>query len=309
MEREQLVYLENTDEYYDVKHGISFYSGDVIPDWDEAYSELWLPQATLETYDLLMREGAVTIRGAVGGGKSALIFGNRTVLRTTGTPYVFIDGHYKSTPADVICEAIELAHENNIPVLYDSADYLAGANKKVRSMSLKKHIPRNIAILETLLEFRNQNGLLLMTSHRNTWINDLADDTLLPLWNDLISTTYVHDIDIRLDDVQSRFTLLEKLNLDYEIAAYLATIPENPGFINYLTHSTGDKKRVKQILEGLRTYQILKVLGIDNYEENIHVLEAIQDVVSGQGEEENCWKLLHDFVDSKIYRLLFFTKL
>lgn len=275
----------------------------------DVYNQMWLPDHSIELVNSLQEARAITLVGEVGSGKSALLYGARTVMRAQAIPYTYINGHFKDSPAEEVINVINEAEKKNVTLVYDSADYLAGGSKKVRALPLRTHIPRNLAIMERLLEYRNKGGTLLMTSHTEDWLKDFGHPDLLPTWESLQETTAKQEVKIHLPEYDQRITLLNKMGVNSSIAEYIAQLPDNPDFIDHIANKWGDKKYIKWAQDNLTKYQTLKLLAKDNYGHNEQVLKTINESFKVNTDPTESWDSVLDFIYSKTFVVTFFSKL
>jgi len=280
-----------------------------LPDPKEVYADLWLPEHSGRIVEMLEMHGGVTLIGEVGSGKSALLYGIRRIMQVNGTSYIFINGHFTNSESTEVNEVIDGALNNGMAVIYDSGDYLVGGNKKVRQLSLDKHLVRSLTIMEKLTQFRQEGGKLLLTSHNENWVNDMAHPDLIPAWTELLNYTHKENIAIFLENHAERAALLEKTGLPADISSFIAGLPNNPGFLDHIINTKGDKKYTQWAVERLQRYQTLKLLSKDTHGENEFVLEVVKKTLEGRLPEYESWEAILNFIYSKTYRLLFHTKL
>lgn len=290
-------------------NGVSWFEGGRTSEYDDIYSELWLPNHSQSLLDRLGREGGISLTGTVGAGKSTLLYGARALMRAQGIPYVNINGHYESTTAEQIIEAVDSAEENGMTIICDSADYLvSGRTRKTRSLPLAAYIPRNLAIMQRLIEFRQRGGNLLLSSHHQDWIEDRAHPDLRPTWDELVSYTVPEEVDIVLPSAAERAVLMRKMGVRGPVADFVAQLPEDQGFLDHIANRWGDKRYMEWAQRELSRYDILKLLARDNYEENKPVVEAITGTVDAGRPREESWDAVLQFTYSKTYLLTFFTR-
>lgn len=301
--------VERGREIFHPDNGVSWYEGDEAPDLDIVYSELWLPNHSLTLVDKLDQYGGITLVGTVGAGKSTLFYGAKAIMRAKRIPYLGINGHYTNTPAEDVTAAIDCAERNGAAVMYDSADYLVSAHRKLRSSSLERHISRNSAILRSLIDFRQRGGDLLLSSHHQDWVDDRAHPDLFPLWTELTDHTVREEVEITLHTVEEREVLLRKMGLDTNTARFISRLPHNSKFLDYIIHRWGDHKYTDWAQRELSSYQMLKLLAKDAYGENEPVIDTISEAISTDQAGEDSWKAVLEFIFSKTYRLVFFSKL
>ena len=123
-------------EYFVTERGIS-YSQESIYDYfserpdfpNDDVQPIWLEEESQAALSLAESGHSVIIEGDYAAGKSAALFGVRSLLRTLDRPYIAINGHYLSEHK-VIANAINRATKYNDIVLYDSFDYLFMRNSK-----------------------------------------------------------------------------------------------------------------------------------------------------------------------------------
>ncbi len=289
--------------------GLSTYNPAESNNFAEVYAQMWLPEHSLELVNSLQEQKAITLIGEVGSGKSALLYGARTIMRAQGIPYTYVNGHFKDTPAEEVINVINDTEDKGMTLVYDSADYLVGGAKKVRALPLRIHIPRNIAIMERLIAYRQNGGTLLMTSHHEDWIKDVSHPDLAPSWNELKAHTQEQHVEIQFPEQEQRTTLLQKMGLETSVAEYIAQLPNNPDFINHIANRCGDKKYIEWAEHCLTRYPTLKLLVKDNFKDNEPVLQAINEsFVEGQDSKLG-WDSILDFMYSKTFVLAFFSRL
>lgn len=296
------------DETTHRDNGLSWYEGGRVGDLDRVYEELWLPHHSRAVVDVLDQHGGVTLVGGVGSGKSAVLYGARAIMRAQGMPYVNINGHYTNTTAETVVGAIDSAANHGMAIVYDSADYLVGTSKKIRSLPLHKHLPRNTAIMERLMAFRDRGGNLVLSSHHGDWVRDMAHPELFPAWDTLVRRTVPFEINVRIDTADERDAFLRKIGAGASLAKYVAQLPDDPSFQNYIVNKSGDKMYLDWAIEALTSYRILKLLVKDNYKEHEPVIDAIAALQEGNGREEETWDTILRFAFSKTHLLTFFTK-
>lgn len=282
--------------------GISIYEGEPVVD---DIAQPWLRQDSEEVVDKLRAYSRLTLQAEVGGGKSAILFGARALLRQNGVRYISIDGHYKNSDACTVVSAIQKATSEDYILIYDSSDYLACEKKPFRSFPKDIHVDRNLQIINTLIS--SSELTLLLTSHMDNWIGNNSSELLEPAFRELLHTTTPHFVEIVLDDVSDRFNLLANLGLGNPEATLLSELPSNAGFIDHIARLNGDKKYINWAIKELKRYDTLKMIVRDNYEENLTLLETMNKAVKGILPLEVFWSNLLEYVFSKRYRIIFYT--
>lgn len=300
---------ERDREVFHPKNGLSWYEGQKALDLEGLYPDLWLPEHSLALVDKLNQHGGITLIGEVGAGKSTLLYGARAIMRAQGIPYVNINGHFTSTGTEEVLQAIDKTEDGGATIVYDSADYLVGGSRKIRSFPLERHIPRSLDIMRRLIEFRQRGGNLLLSSHHQDWIDDRAHPKLKPTWEELQEHTIPEVIDISLPTPEQRIRLLVKMGLEPDIATFIAELPDDPGFLDHILDRWGNSDYIDWTKQKLTNYQILKLMVKDQYRENDTVLDTINRTVNGLQTPEDSWDAVLDFTYSKTYLLTFFTKL
>ena len=309
---EQSISVVNTDnEMIDSKTGVYCYTGGVSSDLDKIRKELWLPEQAFGLVDSISKYGGVTLIGHIGAGKSAILYGARAVMRARGTPYVQINGHYKNIGSDKVIDVIDSAEAQGMTIFYDSADYLTAAHAKVRTLELSTHLDRNKAIMNHLIDFRQKDGNLVLTSHHEGWHNDRAHPDLIPTWIKLLDHTVQTELSIMLETFEDRTLLLRKMGLTPAVADFISGLSDNPDFLNHILNTRTSKEYITWAVDKLHSYQILKLFVKDTFDENGPVIDVIERTIAGDQSQsrEACWDSVLDFIYSKTYRLVFYTKL
>lgn len=299
----ETTYTDRTGDVYDKQLGIAWHEGTNSPG---PAPELWLPQESSSVVEELKHNNGVTLKAGIGGGKSSILFGARSIMRYEGMPHLCINGHYKNTDAAEITKAIGVAEEKGIAVLYDSADYLVGAaNKRQRVLPINEHISRNLAIMERLIAFRQANKGLLLTCHDDNWIKHAAHPDLFPTWKRLLGHTQEKDVKISFQTTAERARFLDKMEIPPDIVDFVSPLPNDPNFLNHILNKWGDKRYIQWAQEQLSSYQILKLLKKDKYKENEQLIARLKQTFSEGLPDEFRWDAVLDFVYFKTYALTF----
>ena len=188
------VVLRDT-EVFNYRLGLGFYS----PNFLEKYKNrlegtgttrvVWLERETGEVMRILRKHPMVLIRGELGIGKGAIIYGLRSWHRDIRKSYCYIDGHHIPSPKQ-INSSLRWAQINKATIFWDSWDYLIVKPRRKRKIGYEKHVRRTEEILNILYSYLDNNRgriRFVATCHDDGWLERYKDDYLFNKLQSLIN--------------------------------------------------------------------------------------------------------------------------
>lgn len=272
-------------ELFNRKNGIGFFSPTIFRRYlerglvktSEEPRIIWLPGETKELFELLTLGDSLLIEGALGQGKSALIYGLRSMCRENNIPYCYIDGHYTSTPPEKIVSALKWADNNNAIVFWDSFDYLLAGAKKRRKLPVGKHQARSSQILGFVKNITITDQIqLVISSHDENWLRKYGNPKLLKGdWESITDK-------LRKHKVKGSF---QNENEVSQFLFYAGFSKELIDIIIYLA---------KNFIPELWEYRILKILALGKDEETARVRNLL---ISGGSDINNLIEAIKNFIN------------
>lgn len=272
------------------KDGIKFFSGKPLPDQEaivfqyqtitvenlrdakDKERRVWRPEETLEAAKPFFGEGRVHIIGSPNAGKGTILYGLSEICHRMGWGYAFIDGHHQETPAETAVEAIREAKRKNIPIFFDSFDYLfAGSRSGVRTITTAQRNSRTSPILDAL---DNANTPIAITSHDEEWAKSFIDITFRERFRKQLDKYPVYEIPLNLQSKESIVRFLIDQGIGVDGAEFLVEIEKNPAVLNVLVHHFTDHRDMQKVFEAITHFPVLKELTRENREKFLKSIEG-----------------------------------
>lgn len=246
-------------------HGLGFYEPGLVTRYSSHMAsyvtaashedrEPWLPVETAACLSQIDSGNSLILEGDYGAGKSTVLFGARYERRLHRQGYALIDGHRDRTTAGRIGKVLDWATRHELPVFWDSFDYLV--NKKRR-----KVVERTPQIFDDLHGFFDQGGQLVATTHTEPWIDLRAKDELIADWKDLTEKIPHLRVWGLWDNpgLVSRFCQISGCTKE-AANRYANLCQNNLGFLDWLASTGLDESKMTEIRDSLRQYRVVKQL-------------------------------------------------
>lgn len=290
-------------ELFSRENGLGFHSNGILQKHPGAiveYTEprqVWLERETEEVGAIVKSGKSVLVEGDLGSGKSAIIYGLRALYRDSGLPYSYFDGHYVTTRPEKIAAALRWSEKNSAVCFFDSLDYLVGSSRRVRKMSKKKHGERSRAVIDVLINHVSKGGVLVGTTHTESWLNAYADEQLLDgKWTELVTKMNRHVVRGVFDTPEQHLIFLRNAGFSLEEAHYFANLPTNPLLRRIVDAESGLFDQSK-LVDSLRGYKISKLIALDPRERPSQMRVSLRRLVQGEEDEEQVVRQLVMLVD------------
>lgn len=183
-----------------------------------------------------------------------------------------MDGHHQETPAKEVVCAIEEATDRNIPIFFDSFDYLFGKSRSgIRGIPLKQQLERTPQIVFAL---DYASIPIAITNHDDDWAEIFLDLAFREKFKRQIDKYSLYKIPLNIQSDKSIVRFLIDHNIPQDKAEFLVSINTNPDIINELIKHYGDKDIVAWVFEATRTYPVLKELVRERKDEFLDALNS-----------------------------------
>lgn len=284
-------------ELFDVKLGVGCFNQSLAQRYKEetfspgSHRHIWLSRETYQVAQRVESGQSVLIRGDLGSGKSAIVYGLRTYLRSANAPYYYVDGHFGTTPHTVIERKMDKSLRHGKILIWDSTDYLLGETRKVIRGNRQRYKERSSRLISAMSQFLDQGGRLVATTHLESWVNAFGDkDIANGHWRDIINRMSVHDVKGVFDNPNIAIQFYLSTGFTTEQAIYMAYLG-----VNDLFHSIVEtaKNRIKlseretaQLRNAPNTYKNAKLFAIDEREDAKKLRQTLKDLIDGKITEE-----------------------
>lgn len=293
-------------ELFHRRAGLGFYSkslmgrhGDKIQTV-EGWRVVWLPGETEELSQQVEAGKSTLVVGELGAGKSALIYGLRALWRAEGKPYFLVDGHFTDTGIGKINAGLSWAMKNQAAVIWDSLDYLVGKSRKIRKLSTAKQHERAYRLSDSLVSFMDQGGVLIGTSHVQSWIDFLGDPTLIEgPWQQLTSRMGTHQVRGVFEKPEEAMQFYGLAKLEPSGASLLAHLKDNPNLEALLTPDNYHPETIQEIRDSLTKYRIAKLIALDPREVSLNLRNLLTQYGQGEVEESLVLRNIVTFILEK----------
>ncbi len=239
--------------------GIKFFHGSPLPDLATLHKNVptvtaqylredkhvWRPEEAVEAARLFFglenqpnQRMGVRIIGEPQSGKGTFLFGISDICDALGYGYVFIDGHHQEVEGSIVADAIAQAQNMNIPVFYDSTDYLFLKSRKTgRSISKETQGKRTQLIIAAI---DASTIPVALTSHDEEWATEFLDLELRDKYNQAFTRFPAYEIPLYLQSAASVRRYLLDNKIPEKVADYLLNMG-NDEFTRSGLHSLDDK--------------------------------------------------------------------
>lgn len=296
-------------ELFHRKFGLGFCS----PDLAEKYKGVvpigreerivWLPAETGQLALEMSHRKSILVVGSSGSGKSALIYGLRSLFRDRDQSYLFLDGHhFKDAPTEKIEASLSWAKKNNADFIIDSMDYLIAGRGRRKKMSREKLHKKAGETLGSIIDFIDEGGTVVGTAHNENWMARYADLELHGgIWEKLQSKMAKHSVVGRFDNSSELLNFYRHAFPGWNIEiSYLARLPNNSEFIDFLK-GTYANQDVDEILDSLQGYRIAKLFAFHSEGQNVEILDKTRFYLSTNDPQtrDEIWGKMAAFVIAK----------
>ena len=269
--------------------GIKFFKGYPLPQLEERKAryrtlslehlrethKVWRPEETLEAAQPFFDHNRVNIVGSPQSGKGTILFGLSEICDAFDWGYLFIDGHHQETPAADVASAILEAQAKNIPIFFDSFDYLFVKSRKVRTIPLVQQEKRTPKIVEAVV---NSTVPIAITHHDEKWANLFLNQEFRDRFRTQVDTFPVYQIPDSFRSPRSIRRFLIDQNLPPQEAEFLANFAWNilmRDRLHTLLSNLGKEQSTEVLFRAAASFPVLKELARDNQEEFLPLLAKV----------------------------------
>lgn len=279
-------------------NGIKFFNGRSLPERnillqqveritaDQLREEMkvWRPEETIEAGKVFFDKGRVNIVGPPQSGKGTILFGLSEMCDIMGIGYVFIDGHHQEVEGEVIANTMAQAQQTNIPVFYDSTDYLwlrsRTHGRTINTAAQQNRVPVIISAIGRL------TVPIAITSHDEEWAHEFLNLEMRAQFADALTRFPRYEIPLYLQSDASIKRFMKDHGISQKITEYLLDMPINSEvneilkkyFLGIRTVDDSIPEDADQmVFSGLRTYPVLKELVRDRGQALDEVMQKIFD--------------------------------
>ncbi len=265
-------------------NGIKFFAGAALPPRDSLLplvrgvtaqqlreeKEVWRPEETVTAADTFFSQGKLLIEGPPQSGKGTILFGLSEICDIAGIGYCFINGHHQEVEGEELALQIKRANERNIPIFFDSFDYLFLKSRSVgRDIGREAQQKRVPIIIDAL---NSATVPIAITSHDEEWASVFLDKELRDQYTTFLQTFPRYQIPLFLQSRKS----INKFLIDQEVPRivvdYMGQMETDRRLAEYM-----QKVQIPNdlVLSALRTYPVLKELARDKKEQFLFVMEGV----------------------------------
>jgi len=284
-------------------NGIKFFDGKSLPQHHVLFQQVetitvdqlreemkvWRPEETVEAGKIFFYQGRVNIVGPPQSGKGTILFGLSGMCDMMGIGYVFIDGHHQKVEGGIVANTMGQAQEMNIPVFYDSTDYLwlksRTHGRTINTAAQENRVPIIISAIDKL------TVPIAITCHDEEWANGFLNLGMRTQSADALTRFPRYEIPLYLQSDASVMRFLKDHGISQKVAQYFLDIPTNSQvadilkehFSNIRAGDSSIPEDAKQmVFSGLRTYPVLKELVRDRGQR----LDEIMRKILGSNQQD-----------------------
>ncbi len=296
------------EEVFHRRTGLGFYDPQLVEKLrkfgiQRGNRNIWLPSETLELASNAAGGKSVLVVCELGAGKSALMYGLRTLYREDGNPYAYVDGHFTMTPEPKVRSAMRWADRVQAELFWDSLDYIIGGSRKIRKMPRGEFPVRSHTIVHRLLEHMDQGNAVIGTSHSEKWVDTFGDpDLMSDGWKELLGSMEIHQVRGTFEAPEEFIQFYVSAGLSEEAASYMATLKTNPRLEDALDphrYSPELHQVISAITDAIPRYRVAKLLALDPRDDSKLTRVALESLVSGTLSEDEFLKRLIEFIVAK----------
>lgn len=259
-------------------NGIKFFEGAPLPSKNilsdrlshiNAYQlredkAVWRPEETIEANHIFFKNNRINVIGPPQSGKGTILFGLSTMCDIMGVGYIFIGGHHQENPAEAIIETIDEAKRKNIPIFYDSFDYLFLRSRSTgRDVSMQFQKEKADAIIPIIV---SSQVPIAITNHDRLWAREFLNLDLQAQYDDYLAQFPRYEIPLYLKSDASIMRFLQDHTVPVATIQAILEIRENSSIGNQLQTIFGSMQRTN-IFSAIRTYPVLKELARERLSE------------------------------------------
>lgn len=269
--------------------GIKSFKGDPLPASEEIRSryktltldrlrethKVWRPEETLEAAKSFFEEGRVNVVGAPQSGKGTIMFGLTEICEAFDWGYIFIDGHHQEASASDVIGAIVEAERRNVPVFFDSFDYLFLGSRRYRTISIAAQEERTTKIIDTVT---NAKIPVAITHHDEEWANLFLNKNLKDRFKPQVDTFPVYQIPDSFKSPESIRRFLTDQNISPREAGFLANFAwEKPMLMRFkaIFSSFVEEQAVETLYKATANFPVLKEVARDNQQIFLPILTKV----------------------------------
>lgn len=265
-------------------NGIKFFSGEALPSRNILLSltsqitalklreekKVWRPEETIEASEIFFSQSRINVIGPPQSGKGTILFGLSEMCDIIGVGYIFISGHHQETTSKEIIDTIYEAEKKEIPVFYDSTDYLFLKSRKVgREINLAVQKEKVFSIMPAIV---SSTVPIAITSHDEEWAGEFLNLELRNQYLFCLNKFPKYEIPLHLKSDASIWRFLKDHDINEKIAHFILNLPASIATV--LEEEFGNKKK-DEILAAIKTYPVLKELIRERANEFYSVMEAV----------------------------------
>lgn len=291
-------------ELFSRKFGIGYFCAKIgerhrgiIPEGEEA-RVIWLLSDTAAVTRLVEEGKSVLVEGGLGEGKSAVLYGLRSFYRDEKKPYVYVDGHYLETPFEIIEKFVRAASHKKHPVVWDSFDYLMVSSRRVLKNPKEVQIARSLSIFNLLNEFIHQGGIVVGTTHLDSWLKKNGVQALLSDdWNAITNKMARYRVSGQFSQRSEIIQFLRYAGFNEIESSYIADLKNDPDFIARVDKLSPEEK--EEIIRSTNSYRIMKLFALQKIPDAQAMREAVKERVQGDRDNREVTAKMIEFMQKK----------
>lgn len=259
-------------------NGIKTFTGNPLPYWESLTAQIdaitadqlreekkvWRPEETIEASHIFFSQGKINVVGPPQSGKGTILFGLSGMCDLMGVGYIFISGHHQETTGREIVDTIRTAERNNIPVFYDSFDYLfLGSRSTGRDVSMQFQKEKADAIIPKIASSRVP---IAITNHDALWSREFLNLDFKAQYDHCLAQFPLYEIPLYLKSDASIMRFLQDHAIPIETVRSIVEINKDSSIGNQL-QTMFDPMKTADICSAIRTYPVLKELARERLNE------------------------------------------
>lgn len=259
-------------------NGIKFFAGDSLPSahilsirlslvsTDQLRDDkaVWRPEETIESGHIFFSNNRINVIGPPQSGKGTILFGLSEMCNIMGIGYIFISGHHQENPAETIINTIYEAEGKNIPIFYDSFDYLFLKSRSTgRDVSIQFQKEKADSIIPIIA---SSPIPIAITNHDGPWAQEFLNLDLQSQYDHYLAQFPPYEIPLHLKSDPSVVRFLQDHAVPIETVRSILEIQKNSSFGNQL-QTIFEPMKAADIFSGIKTYPVLKALARERLSE------------------------------------------
>ena len=245
------------------KHSLSTRLSLISADQLRKDKAVWRPEETIEAGTIFFAQGKINIVGPPQSGKGTILFGLSEICDIMGVGYIFISGHHQENPPETIIRTIDEAERKNIPIFYDSFDYLFLKSRSTgREVSMQFQEKKADSIIPRIA---SSPVPIAITNHDKLWVQEFLNLDLQAQYDNFLKFPE-YEIPLHMRSDASIIRFLQDHTVPIEIVHSILDIHKDSSIGNQL-QTIFEPMKATDIFSAIRTYPVLKELARERLNE------------------------------------------